>query len=66
MINPGEMMVGGALLILLAMYSNQGREVPAMTCLALVLAGAGAARIVRHPSELCAFAGIAPPVDKTQ
>ena len=30
------------------------------------VAGAGAARIVRHPSELCAFAGIAPPVDKTQ
>ncbi len=47
-INPWEMMVGGALLILLAMYSNQGKEVPAMVCLALVLAGAGAALIADY------------------
>ncbi|MCR5294203.1 MAG: DeoR family transcriptional regulator [Lachnospiraceae bacterium] len=44
-INPWEMMVGGALLILLALFTNQGKEVPAMACLSLVLAGAGAALI---------------------
>lgn len=40
---PWQMMVGGALLILLALFQNQGKEVPAMICLSLVLAGAGAA-----------------------
>lgn len=33
--------IGGALMILLALYENMGREVPAMTCLAAILGGAG-------------------------
>lgn len=49
-INPWEMMVGGALLILLALFTNQGKQVPAMICLALVLAGAGAALIFDYVS----------------
>lgn len=44
-INPWEMMIGGALLILLALFTNQGKQVEAMVCLALVLIGAGAALI---------------------
>ncbi len=44
-INPWEMMLGGALLILLALFTNQGKEIPAMICLSLVLIGGGAALI---------------------
>lgn len=44
-INPWEMMVGGALLILLALFTNQQKNVPAMVCFALILIGAGAALI---------------------
>ncbi len=40
--HPLAMMTGGALLILLAMYENQKREVEAMICLTLILVGAGA------------------------
>ena len=39
--HPIALMIGGALLILLAMFENQGKEVPAMICLAVVLIGAG-------------------------
>ena len=42
---PWQMMIGGALLILLALFQNQGKEVPAMICLSALLAGAGAAII---------------------
>ncbi len=45
MFNPWVTMAGGALLILLALFENQGKEVPAMSCLALVLAGAGIAMV---------------------
>lgn len=34
-------MIGGALLILLALEQNRGREVQAMVCLSLILIGAG-------------------------
>ncbi|MCR5162090.1 MAG: hypothetical protein K6C06_09995 [Lachnospiraceae bacterium] len=47
---PWQMMIGGALLILLALFQNQGKEVPAMICLSLVLAGAGAAIIADYLS----------------
>ena len=39
--HPLAMMIGGALLILLALEQNRGNEVRAMACLAAVLAGAG-------------------------
>jgi len=39
--HPWVTMIGGALLILLALEENRGREVPAMVCLALILTGAG-------------------------
>ncbi len=39
--HPLAMMIGGALLIILALEENHGKEVPAMVCLAAVLAGAG-------------------------
>ena len=39
--HPLVMSAGGALLILLAMFENQKKEVPAMLCLAAVLTGAG-------------------------
>ncbi len=39
--DPWVMMIGGALLILLALFQNRGDEVKAMICLAVVLAGAG-------------------------
>ena len=39
--HPLVMMIGGALLIILALEENRGHEVPAMACLAAVLAGAG-------------------------
>ena len=46
--HPLIMMIGGALLILLTMFENQGREVEAMTCLALVLIGAGLSLLWRY------------------
>ena len=39
--NPWELMIGGALCVLLAYYTNQQMEVPAMICLAAILLGAG-------------------------
>ena len=43
-------MVGGALLILLALFENKGQEVRAMICLAAVLAGAGVCLLWRFIS----------------
>lgn len=48
--NPWETMIGGALLIILALEENQGNEVPAMACLALLMAGAGAVMVYRYVS----------------
>ena len=45
MFHPWALMIGGALLIILALEENQGKEVPAMVCLAIVLAGAGLSMI---------------------
>lgn len=39
--HPWVTMIGGALLIVLALEENKGREMQAMLCLAVVLAGAG-------------------------
>ena len=39
--HPLVMMSGGALLILLTLFENQKREVEAMTCLTIILIGAG-------------------------
>lgn len=39
--HPWTVMIGGALLILLALEENKGKEIPAMICLALILIGAG-------------------------
>lgn len=39
--HPWVTMIGGALLIILALEENQGREIPAMICLAILLIGAG-------------------------
>ncbi len=39
--HPWATMIGGALLILLALEQNRGREIPAMICLALIFTGAG-------------------------
>ena len=39
--HPVVMMCGGALLILLTLFENQKREVEAMTCLTIILIGAG-------------------------
>ncbi len=39
--HPWVTMIGGALLILLALEQNRGREVQAMVCLSLILIGAG-------------------------
>jgi hypothetical protein len=39
--HPWVTMVGGALLIILALEENQGKEIPAMICLTVVLIGAG-------------------------
>lgn len=39
--HPWVMMIGGALLILLALEQNRGHEVQAMVCLTLILIGAG-------------------------
>ena len=46
--NPWVLMVGGALLILLALFENRGDEVKAMACLAVVLAGAGVSLLLRY------------------
>lgn len=48
--HPWVMMIGGALLIVLALMENQGREIEAMLCLAVVLAGAGADLLVNYVS----------------
>ncbi|MCD8354368.1 MAG: DUF3592 domain-containing protein [Clostridiales bacterium] len=40
--------LGGALMILLALFQNQGREMLAMTMLALLLVGAGAVLLYRY------------------
>ncbi len=41
-------MLGGALLILLALFQLQGNEIAAMTCLSLILAGAGTGMIYNY------------------
>ena len=46
--HPLILMIGGALLILLTMFENQGREVEAMMCLTLVLIGAGLSLLWRY------------------
>lgn len=43
--NPWVMMCGGALLILLALFQNQGHQIRAMICLSAVLIGAGASML---------------------
>lgn len=48
--HPWMMMVEGALLIILALEQNLGRQVQAMFCLALVLAGAGVSLIADYVS----------------
>lgn len=48
--HPLIMMCGGALLILLALFENQGKEVPAMACLAAVLTGAGLSLVFKWAS----------------
>lgn len=48
--HPWVTMVGGALLILLALFENQGNRVMGMACLSAVLAGAGASMIVNYVS----------------
>lgn len=48
--NPWAMMIGGALLILLALYTNQNKEIPAMVCLSLVLMGIGGVLIYHYVS----------------
>ena len=48
--HPLALMVGGALLILLALFENKGQEVRAMICLAAVLAGAGVCLLWRFIS----------------
>ena len=48
--HPWVTMIGGALLILLALEENRGREIPAMICLTLILIGAGADLLVKYVS----------------
>lgn len=48
--HPWVTMIEGALLILLALEENQGKEVPAMICLILILLGAGTNLIVNYVS----------------
>lgn len=45
--HPLVMTIGGALLILLALFQNQGREVPAMACLSAIMIGAGISLLFR-------------------
>lgn len=49
--HPLTIMIGGALLIVLALEQNQKKEIPAMICLALVLCGAGI-------SLICSYVGM--------
>ncbi|MBQ7561874.1 MAG: hypothetical protein IJS99_08600 [Synergistaceae bacterium] len=46
--HPLVMMFGGALLILLTLFENQKREVEAMTCLTIILIGAGISLIYNY------------------
>ena len=48
--HPVVTMLGGALLILLALAQNQGKEIQAMACLSILMAGAGAALLYRFTS----------------
>ena len=48
LLHPLVLMAGGALLILLALKENQGKEVQAMACLSLVFLGAGVNLIVNY------------------
>ena len=48
--HPWVTMIGGALLIILALMENQGREVEAMLCLSVILAGAGADLLANYIS----------------
>lgn len=48
--SPWVMMIGGALLILLALEENRGNEVRAMICLSIVLIGAGASMLWNYIS----------------
>lgn len=48
--HPWVTMIGGALLILLALEQNQGNEIPAMICLSLIFLGAGVNLIVSYLS----------------
>lgn len=47
-LHPLVMMIGGALLILLALEENSGHEVPAMACLAAILAGSGVSLLFHY------------------
>lgn len=46
--HPWVTMIGGALLIILALEENRGKEIQAMLCLAIVFAGAGVNLIVDY------------------
>ena len=46
--HPWLAMVGGALLILLALFQTQGKEIPAMICLSLILLGSGGGMIANY------------------
>lgn len=48
--HPWVTMIGGALLIILALEQNKGREVQAMLCLAVLFIGAGANLLVNYIS----------------
>lgn len=48
--HPWVMMIGGALLIVLALEENKGNEIAAMICLSLVFLGAGVNLIVNYVS----------------
>jgi hypothetical protein len=48
--HPWVTMIGGALLILLALEENRGQEIPAMICLTLLLLGAGVNLIINYIS----------------
>lgn len=48
--HPFLVMVGGALMIVLVLFQNQGREVYAMCCLSLLLLGAGLGMIYHYIS----------------
>lgn len=48
--HPWVTMIGGAILIILALEQNKGKEVEAMLCLAVLLVGAGVNLIVNYAS----------------